>query len=147
MIAITFAIIVVIVFLGILVLALAKKNPSVKKYGPAITLNKNFVQDKWLEIERTFALGGLSHFKTSLMEADKLIDYVLKAKGMKGETFGERLKNSNKKFTNYSDYNNLWFAHKVRNNIVHETNHDLNSTEAKRALEYFKKALQALGAL
>jgi hypothetical protein len=35
----------------------------------------------------------------------------------------------------------------VRNNIVHETNHDLNSTEAKRALEYFKKALQALGAL
>jgi hypothetical protein len=146
-IAITFATIVIIVLLGILVLALAKKNPSPRKSGPAITLNKNFVQDKWLEIEKTFSLGGPSHFKTSLMEADKLVDYVLKARGVKGETFAERLKGAKSKFPNYSDYNNLWFAHKVRNHIAHETTHELNSAEAKRALEYFKKALQVLGAL
>jgi hypothetical protein len=60
---------------------------------------------------------------------------------------GERLRDAKRFFPSYADYDNLWFAHKVRNNIAHETSHELGFAEAKRAMEYFKKALKVLGAL
>ncbi|MEI7690132.1 MAG: hypothetical protein WCI63_00680 [bacterium] len=128
-------------------LILRKKNRKVFQENQSVRLDKIFVQNKWIEIEQTFNLSGPSHFKTSIMEADKLVDYVLKGKKVRGTTFGERLKNAKSEFSNFSDYNNLWFAHKVRNNIVHESTHDLSSSEVKRAIEYYKKALRELGAL
>jgi len=118
-----------------------------KKYGNAITIDKQQIVIKWQEIENTFNLGGNSRLKSAIMEADKLVDYTLKAKGVSGNTMGERMKNARNKFGNYDDYNNLWFAHKVRNNIAHETMHDLSFAEAKKAMEYFKKALKELGVL
>ncbi|MDD5692956.1 MAG: hypothetical protein WC437_01265 [Patescibacteria group bacterium] len=144
---------IVVVFAAFIlayILALAVLRNKNKKFSldnQSVKLDKMFVQNKWTEIEQTFSLGGPNHFKTSIMEADKLVDYVLKSKRIKGETFGERLKNAKSRFSNYSDYNNLWFAHKVRNNIAHETTHDLNSAEAKRAMEYYKKALKELGTM
>lgn len=141
------AIIIVIFLLLVLLWFLFRNKQTPKVSTNAITLDKNFVQSKWLEIERTFNLGGPSHFKTSIIEADKLLDYVLKSRGVRGNNLGERLKNAKPKFSNYTDYDNLWFAHKVRNSIAHESMHDLNSAEAKRAIEYFKKALRTLGVL
>lgn len=124
-----------------------KSKPKYQKLGSAITLDKKFVQEKWQGIEQTFNLGGSSRLQTAIIEADKLADYALKSRGAAGETMGERLKDAKKYFTNYSDYDNLWYAHKVRNNIAHETSHELGIAEAKRAIEYFKKALKILGAL
>lgn len=124
-----------------------KTKDKSQQYGNATTLDKKFVQDKWAEIEALVSQGGNSQFKTAIIEADKLVDYALKSRGVAGETMGDRLKNAKSKFIIYSDYDNLWFAHKVRNNIAHESTHELGSAEAKRAIEYFKKALKALGAM
>jgi hypothetical protein len=124
-----------------------KSKPKYQQYGSAISMDTNFVQDKWTEIEALIAMGGASHKKTAIMEADKLVDYALKSKGVAGETMGERLKNAKNKFRNYSDYDNLWFAHKVRNSIAHEAGHDMVTSEVNRAIEAFKKALKALGAI
>lgn len=124
-----------------------KRGQLPKKRGNAVSLDKKFVQEKWMEIETTYSLGGPSHMKNAIMEADKLVDHVLKAKGLPGQTMGERMKTAKRFFTHYADYDNLWFAHKVRNNIAHEAGHDLNVGEAKRAMEYFKKSLRILGAL
>ena len=143
-------IVVFIAFILAYILALAvlrNKNRKLSQSVKSSKLDKIFIQKKWLEIEQVSNLGSPSNFKSSILEADKLVDYTLKALGAKGETFGERLKNSKSVFHDYSDYNNLWFAHKVRNNVAHETTYDLNSAEAKRAIEYFKKALRELGAL
>ncbi len=123
------------------------KKGKVVKHGSGVSLDKKFVQSKWAEIETTFSLGGASHLKSAIMEADKLVDHVLKSKGLPGQSMGERLKGAKKYFAHYADYDNLWFAHKVRNNIAHEAGHDLNGGEAKRAMDYFKKALKHLGAL
>jgi len=139
--------IILLVVLVSCIFILNRKKVERNNFKNTEPLDKKFIQSKWMEIEETFKLGSPSNAKVSIMEADKLIDYVLKSKGVRGDNFGERLKNSKAKFTNYADYDNLWFAHKVRNNIAHEANHELNSSEAKRAVEYFKKALIALGAL
>jgi hypothetical protein len=146
------AVIALIAFLLAYVLALAilrnrnRKTTKIKR-SHAVSLDKKFIQNKWSEIEATFGLGGPSHFKSAILEADKLVDYVLKKEGVKGETMGERMKNARSKFEGYTDYDNLWFAHKVRNNIAHESEHDLGSAEAKKAMEYYEQALKSLGAL
>jgi hypothetical protein len=146
----TLLILLIAAVLGYVFALAVSKNRGPKKNirrKTAVTMDKKFVQNKWQEIESTFALGGPSHFKSAIIEADKLIDYVLKSQGVKGETLGERLKNGRSKFEGYSDYDNLWFAHKVRNNIAHESNHELNSAEAKKAVSYYEQALKSLGAL
>lgn len=63
--------------------------------------------------------------KDSLVELDKLLDFALKNKRVKGETLGERLKNAKSMF-NKSDYNALWEAHKLRNQLVHEVGQGVN---------------------
>jgi predicted Zn-dependent protease with MMP-like domain len=124
-----------------------KKSKHRLQSSNKVTLDKKFVQDKWQEIEELVSLGGASQLKTAIMEADKLVDYVLKSHGVAGETMGERMKNAKSKFSDYNDYDNLWFSHKVRNSIVHETNHELGVGESRRTIEYFGKALKELRAL
>jgi len=139
-----------VAFILAYILALAilrNRNRQKPLKNHAVSLNKKFIQTKWQEVENTFVLGGPSHFKSAIIEADKLVDHVLKSLGVPGETMGERMKNARSKFEGYSDYENLWFAHKVRNNIAHESEHELNSAEAKKAIEYFEQALKSLGAL
>lgn len=120
------------------------KKKVVRKTG---SLNKPFVQEKWAETEASYSLGGPSHVRSSIIEADKLVDYVLKNLGVPGLNMGERIRNAQGKFSDYNDYNNLWYAHKLRNNIAHESSHDLVITEANKAMEYYKTALKKLGGL
>ena len=60
-----------------------------------------------------------SSIKQALLEADKLLDLGLKDKKTKGETMGERLKSAKNLFDN-NLYNEIWQAHKLRNQMVHE---------------------------
>lgn len=79
--------------------------------------------------------------KNALMEADKVLDFVLKKKGYTGQ-LGDKLKAAQGVFSNID---HVWEAHKLRNRAVHEMGFNLGVEEAKRALGYFKKALWDLG--
>lgn len=68
--------------------------------------------------------------KSAVMEADKLLDYVLKSKRIKGDTLGERLKNAKHLFKT-SSYNRVWEAHKLRNRLAHEMNFNPNPAYLK----------------
>lgn len=99
------AVILVVVFVAILAYSNANKNP----------------QDEWKK-KMKVELSRINNEPTSphkLVELDKLMDFYLKNSKVKGETMGERLKKSRKMFSK-SDYNNIWQAHKLRNQIVHE---------------------------
>jgi hypothetical protein len=117
------------------------------KSGARGSLDLNFVQGKWQEIEQLMGQGRPSAYKTAIIEADKLVDYVLRAKIGTDGTMGDRLKKSQKLFANYADYSNLWSAHKTRNMIAHEATHELLFPEVKRTISYFEKALRELKSL
>ena len=104
------------------------------------------IAESWQKIEELFQLGGESRFKQAVIEADKLLDEVLKNRGAFGKTMGERLIAFKDKFTS-SSYERAWEGHKLRNRIVHETNIELLHAEARQALERFRKVLQELRAL
>lgn len=79
----------------------------------------------------------------SIIEADKLVDNVLKKAGMRGESMGERLRAS-EKLVPHNAYNDMWEAHKVRNRLVHEIDHQYTEHAGETLLK-MKRYLIALG--
>lgn len=124
--------------LGMILLALTRVGRSPRRH-----LDKQFVKKKWQEINETAAASG-KHSRYAVIEADKLLDHVLKIRGYPGETMGERLKTAGKDFSYRDD---VWSAHKLRNKLVHEADYEVNKRLIDRALNQFRQALKDLGAL
>lgn len=128
----------ILIFGGLLfaVIALAKKGPrglDVEKY-----------RSRWLTIEQQLKRDEPSSYQLCVLNADKLLDQALQEKGVQGTTMGERMKSLQK---TWSNANNVWTAHKLRNQIAHETNVQINYDLARRALIAFKQALRDVGAI
>jgi len=107
-------------------------------------LNVEEYRVKFLAAENQLRRDDQASYSLSVLNADKLVDQALRERGFPGDTMGEKLKNSPKKF---GDINGLWNAHKLRNRIAHETNVVVGYDEARYALASFKKALKDLGAI
>lgn len=100
---------------------------------------------RWEEIMRHMDSVKEAEWKFAIIEADKLIEQVLKKSGFPGDTLGERLTLINQ--DQLQSLNSLWEAHKVRNHIAHDFNYFLRYTEAKRAVDQYRMALKELGAI
>lgn len=130
-----------IIIIGALLFALISKVTIQK---PSKRLNVEQYRIKYLVIENQLKRDEVSSYHLSVLNADKLVDQALRENGIRGETMGERLKNSANRF---SDINGLWSAHKLRNHIAHEPDAAVTFDEARYALAGFKKALKELGAI
>lgn len=82
--------------------------------------------------------------KLAVIEADKLLDHVLRSMVMPGETMAERLKAAAYKYPNIRE---VWPAHKLRNQLVHDNDFQLSQKRAQRAIKDFEKALKLLNVL
>lgn len=118
------------------------KKGAIKASG----VDRALVNRKWSEIGEMVKMGGESRLRSAVVEADKLLDYALKGKGYTGENMGERLKSAINSLTR-EGYNAAWEAHKLRNRMVHEIEHEVFSWEVEKALKNFEKALRELRVL
>lgn len=141
------AALVVITFLVVLLLK-QKAKPAPRVYKNSndndhreVSLNAGLVQSRWAEIN-AMQSSGPSGLKSALFEADKLLDYCMIGKGFKGETMGERLKSGGSKFKNL---NAVWNAHKLRNELAHNVEHDLVPTQVNQAISNLGDAIKDLG--
>jgi hypothetical protein len=100
-------------------------------------------KNKWDEIQKKIDSENPSDWKMAIIEADSLVDEIIKGIGYKGEDLGERLKNIEP--SDFDNLQNIWEAHKIRNKIAHEADaFQLTKEEAKETLEKYKKALREL---
>jgi hypothetical protein len=131
--------IVTAILFGVLFLFLiAKFSPA----RPKRSLNRSYYQNKWNELlARVQTPEGMV---LAIIDADKLLDDALKKKHFKGKTMGERLVSAQRSI---SDNDSVWYAHKLRNRLVHEPDVRLKKKEAQTALAGFRRGLQDLGAL
>lgn len=141
-----FLLIVLVAAILLLMMVTAKTKPKTggrarKSANRVGGIDREFVARRWAEIESKAAGGGLA---SAVSDADKLLDYALKQSGARGETMGERLKNSGSRFSNIDA---IWNAHKLRNSLAHEADFDLVPSMAKEAIGNFKHGLKDLGAL
>lgn len=131
-------------FAGILIVgALLFAVITLTKKGPKV-LDVDKYRQKWLTIEQRLARDDVNGCMMAILDADKLLDQALREHGLKGETMGERLKNAKTIWTNA---NAVWSAHKLRNQIAHETEVKVGFDNARRALAGFKQALKDVGAI
>lgn len=100
---------------------------------------------QWAKIVNRLETGLESEYKLAVIEADSMLDDVLRRMGFSGESFGERLKKVPKDVI--SNIGEVELAHKVRNNIVHDPDYYLSHDEAKKTLDIFEKALNDLEVL
>lgn len=136
--SIIFFLAALLVFGGLLfaIIGLTKKG--------AKQLDVDKFRSRWLAIELQLKADQPASFHLTVLNADKLLDLALRDKGIKGETMGERMKNSAQLFSNRDS---LWFGHKLRNTIAHETDASVSYDDARRALSGFKQALKDVGAI
>lgn len=113
-----------------------------KKSSPSI--DRGEVQNRWQTIEQLARSSDQHNLSQAIILADKLLDAILIAKGVGGETMGERLKLAREIFSDYSIYQGAWDGHKLRNQIAHELDHQINLAEAQAAIEKLKQAVFSL---
>ena len=106
-------------------------------------LSREAVAKQWAQIE-LLPDQGLIGAKLAVIEADKLLDGVLKSMMFPGETMADRLKVSAYK---YPDIRQVWGAHKLRNQLVHDSAFELTARQAHYALKDYARALRTLNTL
>lgn len=78
----------------------------------------------------------------AVIEADKLLDRVLKDSRYRGETMADRLSDASGVF---KDYNAIRRVHRLRNRLVHETGSTASRRQAEGALKVYRRGLKNLG--
>jgi hypothetical protein len=112
-----------------------------KKVVP-VKLNHEFYQIRWAELlTRVKTNDGMA---LAVIDADKLLDDALKKRHFRGKTMGERLVSAQRTL---SDNDAVWYAHKLRNRLVHEDHVRLKKRDVQKALSGFRQALRDVGAL
>lgn len=105
-------------------------------------LDTVYFATKWQEAQKL--CKSKDTWPLAIINADALLDEALKKSGYRGKTMGERMVAAQRDF---SDNDNLWFGHKLRNKLVHETNTPLKERDVKDALVGIRQGLRDLGAL
>ena len=85
-----------------------------------------------------------SDWKLSIIEADSILENLLKDLGFKGETIGDRLKSATQE--TFRELTPAWEVHTIRNRIAHEgLAFELSHHEAKRVIALYEQIFHAYG--
>lgn len=98
--------------------------------------------ERWQEVLDLVNSEDPKHWRLAVIEADVMLDELLKRSGFMGDTLGERLKSADP--TTLRMLDEAWEAHRVRNQVAHEvSDFILSQREARRAIELFRKVFEA----
>ena len=98
---------------------------------------------EWQDIVDHVDSDNESQWKLALIEADKILEDLLREAQFDGEGVGERLKNAELQ-GGLKSLQDAWEAHKIRNKIAHEQGFILTKREARVAIESYKKVFEEL---
>lgn len=120
-------------------LAMIAESTAAEGAGPKV------VDVQWQAVLDKVEGDNPDAYKTAVLEADKIFDDLLKRMGYAGADMGGRLKQvTRERVPNLDD---IWQAHKIRNRIAHEPDFQVTRAQAKMAVEAYRQAITALGAL
>ncbi len=118
-------------------------EPGAKKIvSAANVLPKKMVKGPWQDILKKLGSDNPSDWNLAVIQADSLVDSILKEMGLMGETMGERMKTLD--HSRLASLEDLWEAHRIRNQIVHETDRTATKHKAAYAISLFEKVLKEL---
>jgi len=98
---------------------------------------------RWQEVKKKLKSENASDWKFAILEADSILDDVMKRIGYAGANLGERLVNIEP--SDFDSLSEVWEAHKVRNRLAHETaDFKLSKERAEEVIDLYEKGLKEL---
>lgn len=103
------------------------------------------ISKTWHQIKMRMEAGTEPEAKLALIEADALLDDILRRLKYPGESLGDRLEKMSTDVI--SNLDEIKKAHQTRNNIIHDPSYRLDVEEAKTIVAAYEKSLFSLEAL
>ncbi len=141
-----FSTIISAIFYGVYRYAKRRKSEvealiEAKYHTDGVKYDKEKKNDKWEKILEHIASENPNDWRLAIIEADIILDEMVKSMGYQGESLGERLKR-----VEQSDFNSIeaaWEAHKVRNRIAHSgSDFVLTQREARRIISLYEQVFR-----
>ncbi|OGI28750.1 MAG: hypothetical protein A2288_03690 [Candidatus Moranbacteria bacterium RIFOXYA12_FULL_44_15] len=107
---------------------------------PELTTKKSKLKKRWEKIRAKVESGNESDWKVAVIEADNIIDDLIKRMGYAGENMAERLDAINP--GQIENIEELWRAHQTRNRIIHEDDFKLDKASALDILGDYEEFLK-----
>lgn len=98
------------------------------------------VNPAWQKVLDHLSATNPNEWKLGIIEADNLLDSLVKTMGYQGDGLGERLKNVEP--SDFKTLQNAWEAHKVRNRIAHESGYVPTEHEARQAIANYRAVFE-----
>lgn len=97
--------------------------------------------ERWEKILAYTHSNNLSDWRQAIIEADVMLEELLRTLGYVGDSVGEMLKSVDK--NEFNTIEDAWQAHKVRNRVAHSGgDFKLNSHETKNTIALFEKVFR-----
>jgi hypothetical protein len=97
--------------------------------------------ERWAAVVENVSSANESDWRLAILEADIVLDDMLKGMGALGDTVADRLKSVNEH--TIPSVQKAWEAHLVRNRIAHDgANFSLSQHEARRVIGLFETVLK-----
>ena len=103
--------------------------------------DKNVFFDKGRFVKKFNSIKQIGDFKMRIVEFDKLLDALLFVYGFRGTTYEKILKG--KRY--FSFFDDVKYAHRIRNKIVHEIDFEINKGLYRKVDGIFTSAFIDLG--
>jgi hypothetical protein len=85
-----------------------------------------------------------SDWRVAIMEADSMLEELLKEKGVPGGSVAELLEGA--RSNGYAHIQDAWDAHLIRNQIAHQgSDFPLSQVESRRVMKLFQNFFEELG--
>lgn len=106
------------------------------------TTNAKGKSERWEKILQQIGTDDVNQWKIAIIDADVLLDEVLRDNAYVGDTVADKLKDAQRSGLTTLQY--AWEAHKIRNKIAHDSSYVLTQREAKTAISMFERFFNEL---
>lgn len=105
-----------------------------------LTTKKKKMKARWEKVRKRLGSENKSEYKVAIIEADNIIDDLIKTMAYPGESMGERLDGIPE--GQIESLEGIKEAHKIRNQIIHEENFQVSREYAKEVFSKYEAFLE-----
>lgn len=102
------------------------------------------IEKDWNKVKVRLDAGLESEYKLAIIEADNMMDSVLKRMGYGGENLGERLGNLTS--ATLPNIEEIKEVHQMKNNIIRDPSYTVTLDDTRKIMDVYEKGFQDLQA-
>ncbi|MCR4328590.1 MAG: hypothetical protein NUV53_03685 [Patescibacteria group bacterium] len=115
---------------------------SKKTNAGAMALRMVVFKERWEEVLKRMAIQTSDSMRLAILEADALVDSILKELGFEGDHMADRLAKITPESLLCID--RLWRAHRLRNELVHTPDYTIETEKAQQTIEDYESFMKEI---